>query len=103
MRRACPTLCLGVQRLIAGRIRIPIHVGGGGVTRGEQRRVRVGGGELRCGCALLNPNARVRKVKGACHELVGGSGGGCSQRLLLGLEVVVQQFLVEEVVGRELL
>ena len=64
---------------------------------------------MRCGSRLLNPDGRVREVVGAGHERVGLArqlvvdDDGIGERLLLGLEIVVEQFLVEEFLCGQLL
>lgn len=51
---------------------------------------------------MLDTDCRVRVV---CtrHERIGRASGRSAKRLLLGLEVVVEQLLVEELLGGELL
>src|SRR5437764_10656482 len=84
-------------------VRIPVVEGGGGGVGREHRGRREASCGLRRGCRLLNPNGWVRKVVRASHERVvvglAVDGGKC---LLLRLEVVVEEFLVVELLWQVL-
>lgn len=75
-----------------------------GAIGGQHWRLREGIlGHLGLRCRLLYPDGRIDEVEGGRHEGVGRTANGCDERLLLRLEVVVEELLVKELLRGELL
>jgi hypothetical protein len=73
-----------------------IQTGRGGVVRREHRGGLRIGGELRCGCRLLDPDTGVGQLEGVGHVLAGvalkvvADDEGLRKRCLLRLEIAVE-------------